>query len=66
MKLKKLIKKMPKDTPLQLAGKDRTLITNVHALYGLPYYKELMDKKVKRVGVTPGGLIFIDLKGVNA
>lgn len=65
MKLKKLLKKMPKDTPLQLTARDRAIITNVYSLYGLPYYNELMYKKVKKVGVTSGGLIQINLKGVK-
>lgn len=66
MKLKKLIKKMPKDTPLQVAVDSRSMVTNAYAVCDLPYYGDLMNRKVKKVDVTPGGLIQIDLKGVKA
>lgn len=66
MKLKKLIKKMPKDTPLEVSCDNRSMVTNVYALSDLPYYKPFSNRKVTSIGVTPGGLISITLKGVKA
>lgn len=65
MKLKKLLKVIPKYTPLEIVCDDRKDLTNGYALSGYPDCKELVERKVKRLTIESNDILSIELKGVR-
>ena len=65
MKFKKLLKVIPKDTPLEVVCDGRKDLTNGYALSDYPDYKEFVERKVKRLTIESDDILSIELKGAR-